>query len=59
MSRSYTGHDPVRVPDGSREQTKAMVIQINNLFDDLYRRINRLMKELDELKNPQEGEDDG
>lgn len=56
MKKSYSGHVPVRVPAGWTEQNRAMVIQINNLFDDLYRRVNDLKKEIDKLK---EGEDDG
>ena len=57
MKRSYKGHTPVRVPSGWTDQNKAMVIQINNLIDDLYRRVNELQKEIDKLK--EEGEDDG
>ena len=57
MKKSYSGHVPVRVPAGWTDQNKTMVIQINNLFDDLYRRINELQKEVDKLK--EEGEDDG
>jgi len=57
MKKSYSGHVPVRVPAGWTDQNKTMVIQINNLFDDLYRRVNELQKEVDKLK--EEGEDDG
>ena len=57
MKRSYKGHVPVRIPAGWTDQNRAMVIQINNLIDDLYRRINELQNEVDKLK--EEGEDDG
>lgn len=57
MKRSYSGHVPVRVPDGTYREMKMMVIQINNLIDDLYRRVNDIQKEIDKLK--EEGEDDG
>ena len=57
MKKSYSGHVPVRIPNGWTDQNKTMVIQINNLFDDLYRRVNELQKEVDKLK--EEGEDDG
>lgn len=57
MKKSYSGHVPVRVPSGWTDQNKTMVIQINNLFDDLYRRVNELQKEVAKLK--EEGEDDG
>ena len=59
MKRSNTGHVPVRIPAGWTEQNRAMVIQINGLFDDLYRRINELQKELEKLKNTEGDEDDG
>ena len=57
MKRSYSGHVPVRVPDGTYRDMKMMVIQINNLFDDLYRRVIELQREVEKLK--EEGEDDG
>ena len=57
MKKSYSGHMPVRVPQGWKDQNRAMIIQINDLFDDLYRKINDLKKEIEKLK--EEGEDDG
>ena len=54
MNRSYSGHVPVRVPAGWTDQNKAMVIQINSLFDDLYRKIAELQKEVKELKETDE-----
>jgi hypothetical protein len=56
MNRTYSGHVPVRVPTGWTDQNKAMVIQINSLFDDLYRKIATLQKEIDELR---EDDDNG
>lgn len=57
MKRSYSGHVPVRVPNGWTGEARAMIIQLNSMIDDLYRRINELRKEVDKLK--EEGEDNG
>ena len=57
MKRSYSGHEPVRVPNGWTEQDKKLVIQINNLFDDLYRRILSLQKRIELLEK--EADDNG
>ena len=57
MKRSYSGHIPVRVPAGWTEQSRSMVIQINGLFDDLYRKINELQNRVELLEK--EDEDNG
>ena len=57
MKRSYSGHVPVRIPEGWNGQSKSMVIQVNDLIDDLYRRVNNLQKEVEKLKNSEEEEE--
>lgn len=54
MRNSHSGHVPIRVPAGWDGQSRDMVIQTNRLFDDLYRRINRLERELTILKKGDE-----
>ena len=57
MKKSYSGHSPLRVPDNWTGQYRTLVIQINNMMDDIYRKLNDLKKEIEELQ--EEGEGDG
>lgn len=50
MGKITSGHVPVRVPVGRKDQDKALVIQINRLFDDLYRKIAMLQNEINEMR---------
>ena len=54
MNRSYSGHVPVRVPSNWAGEARAMVIQLNGVIDDLYIRIGKLQKQLEELQQGDE-----
>lgn len=48
MSEKYTTihqHEPLRIPSGWTEQERRLVAQLEELFDDLYRRFNRIRME--------------
>lgn len=45
MSEKYSTiqqHQPLRVPDGWNQKERSLILQIEEIFDDLYRRFNRL-----------------
>lgn len=45
MSDKYSTiqqHQPLRVPDGWNPKERALILQLEEIFDDLYRRFNRL-----------------
>lgn len=45
MSSNYSTiqqHQPLRVPQGWGTQEKALIVQLDEIFDDLYKRFNRL-----------------
>ena len=55
MSSDYStiqGHEPLRVPQGWKQQERAFVVQLEEILDDIYRRFGRLrVKDLgDDLK---------
>jgi hypothetical protein len=50
MGKITSGHVQVRVPVGWKDQDRALVIQINSLFDDLYRKIAILQDEINEMR---------
>ena len=58
MGRSNYGHVPIRIPEGWRDQNRAMVIQINSLFDELYSQVADLRKELSAVKAALNEEDE-
>lgn len=48
MSEKYTTiqqHEPLRIPSGWTEQERRLIAQLEEIFDDLYRRFNRLRLE--------------
>ena len=57
MGKITSGHAPVRVPVGWKDQNKALVIQINSLFDDLYRKIAMLQNEINEMREEDDNGD--
>lgn len=45
MANSYSiikGHEPIRIPDGWDVQEKKVILQLEEIFDDIYRRFGRL-----------------
>ena len=52
MATKYTTiqqHEPLRVPSGWGQQERAFIAQLEALFDDVYRRFNRIrMRDLSE-----------
>lgn len=49
-------HPPLRTPKGWKDQDAALVMQIENLFTDVYRLISILQKKIKELESDSEGE---
>lgn len=47
-------HEQIRVPNGWDGQSKALVIQINRVFDDIYRMIGLMEQRITELENANE-----
>lgn len=48
MSEKYTTiqqHEPLRIPSGWTEQERRLIAQLEEIFDDLYRRFNRIRME--------------
>lgn len=43
--KSIRGHEPLRVPEGWNGQSRALVVQLEHLLDDIYRRFGRLRME--------------
>ena len=43
-------HQPLRPPVGWKEQDRALVIQIDRLFDDVYRMIGQIREQIKELQ---------
>jgi hypothetical protein len=56
MKRNYSAHVPVRVPSNWAGEARGMVIQLNDMLDDIYAKINKLRQDVEELK--QEDEED-
>lgn len=41
MATSFVrGHEPLRVPQGWKDQDKALIIQLDRILDDIYRRFS-------------------
>lgn len=56
--RRMTHHETVHVPRGWKEQDKALIIQLNRIFDDVYNKISLLteaQKESDRNGNSNTG----
>ena len=49
-------HQPLRTPQGWNGQETALVMQIENLFNDVYRLISILQEKIKELEWDSEGE---
>jgi hypothetical protein len=47
-------HPPIRVPQGWKGQDSALVMQIDRLFDDVYRELTLLKEKIKELEEAQE-----
>lgn len=47
-------HEPIRVPSGWDGQSKMLIIQINRVFDDIYRQLGLIEQRLAELENGNE-----
>jgi hypothetical protein len=47
-------HQPLRVPQGWKDQSASLVMQIDRLFDDIYRQIALIQEKLKELEEPEE-----
>jgi ribosome-associated translation inhibitor RaiA len=43
-------HQPLRVPKGWTDQAASLVMQIDSLFDDIYRQIALLKEKLKEIE---------
>lgn len=43
--KSIRGHEPLRVPEGWNGQSRALVVQLEHVLDDIYRRFGRLRME--------------
>jgi hypothetical protein len=49
-------HQPLRTPQGWNGQEASLVMQIENLFNDVYRLISILQEKIKELESDSEGE---
>lgn len=63
MSTNYSTiqqHQPLRVPQGWGQQEKAFVVQLDEIFDDIYRRYGRLrMEDMSEAFRKRISDDEG
>lgn len=60
---SIKQHEPLRVPQGWREQERGLVIQLNRILDEVYgllgtiqQKIDAIQAEIDELQPEEEEE---
>ena len=44
-------HEPLRIPQGWQGQNAQLVMQIERLFDDVYRQLQLIKKKLKELED--------
>ena len=49
-STNQIQHQPVRVPQGWQGQNVTMIMQVNQLFDDVYRHLAVIEKKLKEIE---------
>ena len=49
-TKTIMQHQPLRTPQGWTGQNAALVMQIDRLFDDVYKQITLLKEKIDELE---------
>ena len=49
QSKQIRQHEPLRVPDGWKNQERMLVIQLERLLDEIYAAIGRLEQKVKEL----------
>ena len=50
-AQQISQHPPLRIPQGWKDQDAQLVMQIESLFDDVYRQIYLLKKKIEELED--------
>ena len=58
MKNKRYQHQPLRVPRGWDDQSRALVIQIESLFDDLYTKVGQLKTIVDSMIEEQDEEEE-
>ena len=58
MKKNSYQHQPLRVPRGWDDQSRALVIQIEALFDDLYTKVGQLRTVVDSMIDNEEQEEE-
>ena len=56
MGKGRYQHPPLRVPRGWDDQARALVIQIESLFDELFTKVGQLKEAVDSMTEQDEEE---
>lgn len=51
-------HEPLRVPQGWKDQNAQLVMQIDRLFDDVYRQLMLIKEKIKELESTDSEEEE-